>query len=155
MAVIEPRNGAMPTPLEMTRWIDARASDARIGRDAGAPKVIPLRSWKRYVSPSGDTAGIDAARSGTGFVPSGAGRSGNASSPRYIARTKNHADGRAARAGSSESTSSVSVTRSVPPLTGVPVARGRGNGFPGQAVSNRLNAIARNAAAAGLLLFRG
>ena len=33
----------MPMPLEMTRWIDARASDARIGRDAGAPNLMPLR----------------------------------------------------------------------------------------------------------------
>src|SRR5438067_2718536 len=45
--VIELKNGAMPRPLDMTRWIDARTSDARIGRDAGAPNLIPPRRWNR------------------------------------------------------------------------------------------------------------
>src|SRR5205085_7417523 len=50
--------------------------------------------------------------------------------------------------------SSDRVTRSVPPLTGVPVTCGRGGGFPGQAASKRLSAIARSAAAARLFLLR-
>ena len=139
----------MPTPVEITRWIDARTSVDRIGRDAGAPKRIPPRRWNVYVRPSAETSGSPSARSGTGSLPSGAGRSGNASSPRYIARAKNHAEGRAARDGSRESTSSASVTRRVPPRTGVPVGWGRAGGFPGQAVS----ADARRSATT--TLFRG
>ena len=140
--MIELKNGAMPRPLDMTRWIDARTSDARIGRDAGAPNLIPPRRWNRYVSPSGETDGIAEARSGTGFPPSGAGTSGNASSPRYSARTKNHADGRLAREGSSESTSSSSSTRKVPPLIGVTPGDGDRNGaFDGHAVNVRRIAV--------------